>query len=83
MAAYLFAAWDGGYVARDITLDGNTFRSSQSVDKYHFVNDVTWGFALDLGRHLELCYAHVTWQFVGQVDQDAFGSINPKWRFTF
>jgi hypothetical protein len=46
LAAYLFAAWDGRYVARDITLDGNTSGSSQSVDKYHFVNDVTWGFAL-------------------------------------
>ncbi len=85
LAAYLFAAWDGRYVARDITLDGNTFRSSQSVDKYHFVNDVTWGFAFDLFRHLELSYAHVTRskQFVGQVHQDAFGSINLKWRFSF
>src|ERR1035441_2363991 len=38
-ACYTFAGVDGRYVVRDLALDGNTFRHSQSVEKYNFVND--------------------------------------------
>jgi hypothetical protein len=41
---YLFAAADARAVARNIFLDGNTFRDSHSVDKETFVYDFKAGF---------------------------------------
>ncbi len=43
---FLFAAADGRAVARDLFLDGNTFRDSRSVDKEPFVADVSYGVGL-------------------------------------
>ena len=84
-AGYAFAGVDGRYVVHDITLDGNTFRSSQSVEKYNFVNDLSWGVAFDLGRHLELSWTQITRskEFHTQLKKDVFGSIVLKWRFNF
>lgn len=84
-AAYAFAGVDGRYVLHDITLDGNTFRKSQSVDKYNFVNDLSWGVAVQLGRHFEASWAQITRskEFVGQVHKDVFGSIDLKYKFSF
>lgn len=84
-ACYAFAGVDGRYVAHDITLDGNTFRTSQSVEKYNFVNDLSWGVAVDVGRHLEISWAQITRskEFVGQVQKDVFGSINCLFKFSF
>lgn len=45
-----FAAVDGRVVARDIFLDGNTFRSSRSVPKESTVADVSVGLGLIAGR---------------------------------
>ena len=55
---YLFAGADGRAVARNIFLDGNTFRDSRSVDKKNFVADLTAGFSLTYGR-LHMSYTHV------------------------
>src|SRR5690606_27522723 len=44
--AYLFAGVEGRGVARDIFLDGNTFRDSQSVDRRYLVGDLQAGAAL-------------------------------------
>jgi lipid A 3-O-deacylase len=44
--AYFFLHTEGRLVARNITLDGNTFRDSPSVDKKRVVADVGWGFSL-------------------------------------
>ncbi len=41
--AYLFAGADGRAVAVNIFLDGNHFQDSYSVDKKHFVYDLTTG----------------------------------------
>ncbi|HEY5041444.1 MAG TPA: lipid A deacylase LpxR family protein [Verrucomicrobiae bacterium] len=82
---YTFAGVDGRAVARDITLDGNSFRNGPGVDKYNFVNDLSWGVAAQIGRHLEVSYAQVTRskQFHGQVNKDVFGSIEAKFMCSF
>jgi len=84
-AAYGFAGVDGRCVLHDITLDGNTVGNSQTVRKYNFVNDLSWGIAINLGRHFEVSWAQITRskEFVGQVQKDVFGSIDLKYEFSF
>jgi lipid A 3-O-deacylase len=55
---FVFGAADGRAVARDIFLDGNTFRSSRSVDKEPFVADLSAGAGLIAGRW-QLTYTQV------------------------
>jgi lipid A 3-O-deacylase len=85
IAAYIFGGVDGRYVVHDITLDGNTFRGSQSVQKNDFVYDLSWGVAVDLGRCFELSWTQVTrsLEFDGQQGKDVFGSINFTFKFSF
>jgi lipid A 3-O-deacylase len=47
---FAFGAADGRAVARDIFLDGNTFRTSRSVSKEAFVTDLSAGVGLIAGR---------------------------------
>jgi hypothetical protein len=49
-SVFAFGAADGRAVARDIFLDGNTFRSSRSVNKEPFVADLSVGIGLIAGR---------------------------------
>jgi hypothetical protein len=42
----LFTGNEGRTVARNIFLDGKTFKDSRSVKKEPFVGDMLWGFAL-------------------------------------
>jgi lipid A 3-O-deacylase len=55
---FVFGAGDGRAVARDIFLDGNTFRDSRSVDKQSFVADLSAGAGLMAGRW-QLTYTQV------------------------
>jgi len=55
---FVFGAADGRAIARDIFLDGNTFRSSRSVDKRPFVADLSAGVGLIAGRW-QLTYTQV------------------------
>jgi len=57
-SVFLFGAADGRAVAHDIFLDGNTFRSSRSVDKKPFVADLSTGVGLIAGRW-QLTYTQV------------------------
>lgn len=74
---FLFAATDGRAVARDITLDGNTFRDSPSIDKKPFVADFYAGLGLGT-THWQLTYAqnYRTIEFEGQDKRSVFGSIS-------
>jgi hypothetical protein len=74
---YLFAGIEGRAVARNIFLDGNTFRGSRSVDKKHLVGDLQIGFVLDWSG-LRLGYTHVlrTREFQTQESEDNFGSFS-------
>jgi hypothetical protein len=82
---YAFAGVDGRAVLHDITLDGNSFRSSARVDKYNFVNDLSWGIAVQPCRYVSFSYAQITRskQFHGQRDKDVFGSIDAKVMVSF
>ncbi|MGE0659235.1 MAG: lipid A deacylase LpxR family protein [Reyranellaceae bacterium] len=73
---YLFAGVEGSAVARNIALDGNTFRDSHSVDKNPFVADFLAGAAIFLGR-TRLAYTHVlrTKEYKGQKGMDQYGAL--------
>lgn len=79
---YAFAGFEGRAVARDIFLDGNTWRDSRSVDKEPLVADFTLGAAVvwPWGR---LTYTHVfrTTEFKGQGETFQFGSVSLSMRF--
>lgn len=79
---YLFAGLEGRAVARNIFLDGNTFRDSPSVDKYPFVGGVQGGVAFTVDGY-RVAYTHVirSDQFRGQNEREEFGSLNVSWRF--
>jgi len=74
---FLFAAVDGRAVARDITLDGNTFEDSPSVDKKPLVADLYAGIGMGTS-HWQLTYAQAyrTKEFDGQANRSVFGSIS-------
>ena len=82
LSGYLFAGFAGRYVVRDITLDGNTFADSASVDKEPLVGDLQIGVAMIVGQ-ARLTYTHVyrTAEFTAQSGADQFGSISLSFRF--
>ncbi len=75
--AHVFAGVDGRYVARDIFLDGNTFRDSRSVERKPWVAEFNGGVAMAC-RDLQVTYAvvYVTRQFETQDRENLFGSLS-------
>lgn len=82
IAWYLFAGAEGQAVARNIFLDGNTFRDSHRVDRNPFVGDLQAGLAL-LYKSWRMTFTHVirTEEFKEQDDVDHFGAITLSVRF--
>ncbi len=79
---YLFGFVDARAVARDITLDGNTFADSHSVDKRHLVADLAVGASLVFDRFkLTIAQALRTREFEGEKDDHRFGSISMAYSF--
>ncbi|MEO0816837.1 MAG: lipid A deacylase LpxR family protein [Pseudomonadota bacterium] len=78
LGGYLFVGMDARAVARDIFLDGNTFRDSPSVsDRRDFVGDVQAGVALHYkALQVSFTYVHRTEQFVAQDGPQRFGAIS-------
>lgn len=74
---YLFAGAEGRAVARNIFLDGNTFRDSRSVDTEPLVGDLQFGFVLTWGD-ARFGYTHVmrTREFKTQGDISEFGAVS-------
>ncbi len=74
---FAFLSTDGRAVARDITLDGNTFKDSHSVDKEYFVYDLTGGIGVGWGR-MQLTYtqARRSVEFELQEEPQDFGSVS-------
>jgi hypothetical protein len=74
---FFFAATDGRAVARDITLDGNSFRDSARVHKEPLVADLFGGLAVGT-THWQLTYTENlrTKEFSGQQKAAVFGSIS-------
>lgn len=78
----VFAGLEGRAVARNIFLDGNTFRDSASVDKKYAVGDANIGVAFTYGR-TQLTYT-LNWrseEFEGQDKPDIFGAVGLGYRF--
>lgn len=73
---HLFVAIDARWVLRDITLDGNTFRSSHRVDKRPIVADVGYGLAVYKGAwRFAFARYHRTWEFHGQRERPVYGTF--------
>jgi hypothetical protein len=79
---YLFGGVDGRAVARNLFLDGNTFRNSPDVDSKLFVGDLQFGIAIVIDN-VRLAYTHVlrTKEFDGQDRPDRFGAVSVSTRF--
>lgn len=73
---YIFAGAQGRVVARNIFLDGNTFRHSPHVEHKTFVADLQAGISAFWSRHLRVNFSVVrrTDEFVGQRRQDIIGT---------
>ena len=73
---HVFVAVDARWVLHDITLDGNTFKSSHSVDKRPMVADIGYGVALHRGHwRFALARYHRTRDFDGQEDIPVYGTF--------
>ena len=79
---HLFVAADARWVLHDITLDGNTFKSSHSVDKRPFVADLGYGAAIYRG-HWRFAFARYfrTREFHGQKETPVYGTLTIGRRF--
>jgi hypothetical protein len=80
-----FSIYGGGIanlVLRDITLDGNTFRDSPSVDKKFFVPAAGVGISIGSRKFLT-SFTYFFWgkEFEGQEDYSKFGAIAFSWFF--
>ena len=79
---YLFAGVEGRAVARNIFLDGNTFRNSHSVDKENLVGGLQAGIAFTYDD-MRIAYTQVlrTKEFKQQVNNESYGAVTVSWRF--
>lgn len=81
-AGHAFVSIDARAVARDLTLDGNTFRSSHKVDKRHFVGEVGYGLSFTRGAwKVTLARYHRSREFNGQPKRPVFGSMTIGYQF--
>jgi lipid A 3-O-deacylase len=82
IGGYAFAGLEGRAVARDIFLDGNTFRDGPSVDKEIFVGGLQAGLAATYGRY-RLSYTHVlqSREFKTQRNNSQYGAVSLAIRF--
>lgn len=76
VSVFGFAGADGRAVARDLFLDGNTFRHSPSVDRELLVGDAYYGVGLVFGRW-QLTYTEVvrSREFKAQLRPSHYGSV--------
>ena len=75
-AWYAYAGFEGRAVARNVFLDGNTFRDSRSVDKEPLVADFSLG-VVGAWRSFRVSYAYVvrSKEFPAQGELTRFGSL--------
>lgn len=74
----VFASFEGGYMARNIFLDGNTFRDdSPSIPKEDFVNEAQLGIQFSWGRN-RFSYVQIrrSREFVDQQDSETYGALS-------
>lgn len=73
---YLFVGAEGRAVARNIFLDGNTFRDSRSVERNPWVGDLQFGVVFDV-RSVRISFVNVirTKEYRTQDQRDRFGAL--------
>ncbi|MCC5090447.1 lipid A deacylase LpxR family protein [Xanthomonas campestris] len=75
-SGHLFLGATGRLVARDVTLDGNTFANSHSVSKRPLVGVISYGVDVAKGRwRIVLSRMHATRDFDTQADAPVYGSV--------
>ena len=79
---YVFAGFEGRAVARNIFLDGNSFKNSHSVDKKNFIGGFQTGIAFTY-KNTRLAYTHIfrTREFDEQGNPDEYGAVTVSYRF--
>ncbi|MCK9229993.1 MAG: lipid A deacylase LpxR family protein [Syntrophales bacterium] len=82
LGIHLFCAIDTKAVARNIFLDGSTFRDSHSVDKKYLVADFIAGIGV-IAHRFKITYSYVfrTKEFTSQRDEHQFGAIALSFTF--
>jgi lipid A 3-O-deacylase len=81
-SAHAFVGIDARWVLYDITLDGNTYGPSHSVDKRPLVADLGYGAAMYVGHwRVALARYRRTREFVGQEVVPVYGTITIGRRF--
>jgi hypothetical protein len=79
-----FIATSGRWVLHDITLDGNTFSDSHSVNKEPLVGSASVGVAILVSRwKLSFSRILITDQFEGQLDNSGYGSVSLSYTYAF
>jgi hypothetical protein len=79
---YAFAGVEGRVVAHDISLDGNTWRESRSVEREPVVGDASLGLAvITPWARLTATYTVRTEEFTTQRELSQFGSVSVAFRF--
>ncbi len=82
--AHTFLSLNGRLVLRDITLDGNTFSDSHSVDKEPFLATASVGVAMLIYRFkLSFSRRFVTDEFKGQDRKNSYGSVSISYTHSF
>jgi hypothetical protein len=76
-ALYFFAGEQVRLVGRNIFLDGNTFRSGPSVDKYPCVRAYVAGLSAVAWRkvRIDMTYVHESSEFKRQINAESYGSV--------
>lgn len=82
LGGYLFATFEGRAVARNIFLDGNTFRESPHVHKNTTVGSLQLGTAITWdGFRISYTHIFMTKEYKGQADSiREFDAITLSWR---
>jgi lipid A 3-O-deacylase len=82
LGGYLFTTIGERGVARNIFLDGNTFRDSPSVDKKYFVTSLQVGAAVTYGEtRLSYTQVFMTKEYDTQKHPSVFGALTLSHRF--
>jgi len=79
---FLFGGVDTRAVARNIFLDGNSFRNSPNVSKNYFIADSSLGLALTF-QQFRISYTlnHRSKSYKMQKEDDLFGAVSLNYRF--
>ncbi|HEV2247370.1 MAG TPA: lipid A deacylase LpxR family protein [Terriglobia bacterium] len=82
IGVYVFGSIGGTAVARNLSLDGNTFQDSPHVEKRPFFPAMEVGASL-CTRWFQATFSYVYWgkEFYGQQQDSKFGAVSLGWFF--